>query len=502
MRDQQLEGRAGVGLRLRQCAAAESDDAAVSEHERDGRERDPLSCIGEHPVQHRVGEVERLRGHEADEEHVQRRRDVELLFLHQPAPGESTFDDGGGVARGLAAPGALEGEGRQDQALARRRALEAGMALEASGRGAAGLAARLLGVRAEVRLDEQRELAVGRFDDSDRRLQGLDGAVRLPRPRERVAEQADRPRDQLGFPEDVDRPGEVPSRLRCRDAQLGGSELEEHDPRRPRRRRFGERSAQPGDRGSGCPAPEGLVGHAAQELDPRRVPDRLRLGDLRGDPFRRGAARGEDAGRPGVRLGPLVRPDVRVDRFAHDRVGELQHVPGGQDLELGQQVVGPGRLVLRDPGEACRLGEAGAVTQHRHGTHEIARGRRCVGHAEQDRLGDGGWPDTPHPRRLPGVGHDPLPAGLAQQRLQEERVAPSGLPARRRELGGDVGAEAETAQRRRARGGQRARAQDGRLRCGGEPGQVGVGRRAGTGGAQEGQGQTVQPGGQVDEETQ
>ena len=238
----------------------------------------------------------------------------------------------------------------------------------------------------------------------------------------------------------------------------------------------------------GAPRPRAWSATRRRSSTRAGVPDRLRLGDLRGDPFRRGAARGEDAGRPGVRLGPLVRPDVRVDRFAHDRVGELQHVPGGQDLELGQQVVGPGRLVLRDPGEACRLGEAGAVTQHCHGTHEIARGRRCVGQAEQDRLGDGGWPDTPHPHRLPGVGHDLLPAGLAQQRLQEERVAPSGLPARRRELGGDVGAEPETAQRRRARGGQRARAQDGRLRCGGEPGQVGVGRRAGTGGGTGGPG--------------
>ena len=71
----------------------------MDDHERLRRDRGAGLGVGEHLLQARVGEIERVRGEQADHEQVEGAGDVELLLAEQPAAGERALD----VRRRLAA---------------------------------------------------------------------------------------------------------------------------------------------------------------------------------------------------------------------------------------------------------------------------------------------------------------------------------------------------------------------------------------------------------------
>jgi hypothetical protein len=51
-----------------------------------------------------------------------------------------------------------------------------------------------------------------------------------------------------------------------------------------------------------------------------------------------------------VHLAAFARPDVGVDGFAHDRVGELKALPRPQNRECDQHVSGAGHLLVGEFG--------------------------------------------------------------------------------------------------------------------------------------------------------
>lgn len=101
------------------------------------------------------------------------------------------------------------------------------MALQPPRRRGASLAAGLLGVSRELRLENQRPLPVGRFDDLDRRLEGLDSAVRLSCHSQRQRQLAHGDREKPRFPNQTDRLHQVVDRPRLGDAELRRAELEQ-----------------------------------------------------------------------------------------------------------------------------------------------------------------------------------------------------------------------------------------------------------------------------------
>ena len=138
------------------------------------------------------------------------------------------------------------------------------------------------------------------------------------------------------------------------------------------------------------------------------------LDELGGDPFLRRAACLEDPGATGVGVGELAWTDVHAHGLAHDRVGELEAVRGPEDVEGDQPIRGTGRVLLGELGHRRRLGEAGAVAEHRHRSHQGARGRRSCRQAEQDRLGHLRRSDPPHAHGLVGARRQPPLGGLTQ----------------------------------------------------------------------------------------
>ena len=65
---EQLERRARVGLGLRDVAAPQRDPAATLDHERHRRDRRAGPRVGERLLEARIGDVERVRGEQADHE--------------------------------------------------------------------------------------------------------------------------------------------------------------------------------------------------------------------------------------------------------------------------------------------------------------------------------------------------------------------------------------------------------------------------------------------------
>ena len=88
----------------------------------------------------------------------------------------------------------------------------------------------------------------------------------------------------------------------------------------------------------------------------------------------------EDQGGTGVGVGEPAWADVGPYGLPHYRVGELQALRRPENVE-GDQLVGGGRYVLvGELGHHCRLGEAGAVAEHRDRSHQRAR---CSGGSRQ-----------------------------------------------------------------------------------------------------------------------
>jgi hypothetical protein len=474
----------------------------VGQHERHPGDRSPGPSVLEHALHARIGQVERFGGEQPDHEDVQGRGDIELLLFEQPVANQRPLDVGSRLRRRRAGAGSFEREAAEHQTLPGRVARQAAVALEPPRRRRTGLDARLLGMGQEVRLEDQRQLGVHGLDHLDGRRQRGDGAIGRSGPRQPCGEQPDRCGQEVRIPERSHSFGEVLQRLGGGDALLGRSELEEH--RAPGRLwwRFTQRPTEPGDRCRGRPSRQRIGGHGAQQLHPGRVASRLRRCELGRDPFRGGPAVEEHLGRTGVRLRPLSGSDVRVDGLTDDRVGEVEGLPGLQDLEGGQQVGCSRSALVIDPREPGGLVGPGAVAEHGDGAHHGGGGRGRPGQTEQDGVGDGGGADATHPDRFPGVRLDVLLDHLVQQRLEEEGVAPGGGPTGGSEVRRDRSTEAVLVQGRHGVGAERARSQDGRLGTGRETGHVGddVPRRPGRG--EDDQRKTVEPGRQVVEELQ
>ena len=182
MGGQQLERRARVGL----GAGA----IAPRRNETQPRWTITNACAGidargsasrEHLLQARVGEVERVRGQQADHEQVERSGHVELLLAAAGGrPARRALD----VRRRLAPDSLARARSKARLASTRRSPGVApgqvGVALEPCRHRRAGLEAALLGVGRAVRLEQQRQLAV-------LRPRGRRSPSRSPRPRGRRA---------------------------------------------------------------------------------------------------------------------------------------------------------------------------------------------------------------------------------------------------------------------------------------------------------------------------
>jgi hypothetical protein len=406
----------------------------VAGHERERRDRGSGTGVGEHLVEKGVGRVERVCREQAGHEVVEESGDVEPLVAQQPAAREGALDVGRRVGRGLARPGALEREARQHESLPRRRALEAGAALEAARRGRARLQARLLGVSRELRLEDQSQLPVGGVHYLDGGLERADGAVGLSGHCERERQLAHGRCEALWLSDPVHGCAEVVDRPRRRHSQLRGAQLEQHVDLCLGGRRLRERAPKPGGRGPGGPAGEGVRGHPAEERHPLGGAVRRRGGDLRGDPFLGCAARSEHVGGTGMGLGPFERADVRVDGLAHDRVREFEPRALLEDGQRDQQIGRPRGLVLRDVGQPGHVGEARAVAEHGDRAHHGGSRRGPVGETQQHGLRHRGWADAAHTLRLARIRREPPLIRLAEQRLEEEGISARGVAAGRREL--------------------------------------------------------------------
>ena len=151
-----------------------------------------------------------------------------LLVAQQPPTRERPLQVLRRLAGGVARPGTLEREVRQDQALAGGVTAEVAVALQPARRQGTGLGAGQLRVGGGLGLEQQRQLPIVGLDDLDRRQDRLDRPVRVSRHGQRVREQANRGREQPGLAYQVDRRREVLHRLGRRQAELGGPELEQH----------------------------------------------------------------------------------------------------------------------------------------------------------------------------------------------------------------------------------------------------------------------------------
>ena len=353
--------------------------------------------VGEHLLQARVGEVERVRGEQADDEQVEGAGDVDLLLAQQPAARERALDVAPPhrVCR-LAGPGPLEGEARQHQALARRVAREVAVTLE-------------------PRRDREREprgwpaarrprapprAAAPARGPRPRRPRSPTRSPRPPGPRPptrsaRSPSRRDGGREQLRVPDQLGRLRELldappasrgaARRSRARAAPLPWTPAAVAPPApgratRPRRRALPAR-ARPRPPGAGA-----RPGRGRRPAPPRRS-------GRRSAPRRR-RARGEDLGGARVRLGAVVRADVRVDGFADDRVCELEAArpaSGSRARPGGRRRVPP----LRSEISASRAASArlGAVAEHRDGAHQRGRRRRGL------RRGAGAPPGPPRRAR-------------------------------------------------------------------------------------------------------
>ncbi len=195
-------------------------------------------------------------------------------------------------------------------------------------------------------------------------------------------------------------------------------------------------------------------------------------------------------------------PISDVHGLPHDRVGELEALGGGQDPKRGEEVGGLGRLGLAQLRQAGGLRRRRTVAEHRHGLHDRPGSSRPSLETQQDRLRDGGGADAPHALRAAGVRREAAIARLAEERLEEEGVAARGLAARGGEGRCDVRAEPALAQGHGRLGAERARADDAGLGRGGQAGDRARVPLAGPGGGDDGDGDPVEAGGQVVEETQ
>ena len=225
---QQLERGPRVGFRLCHAAAPPGEPAAMRDQESDGGDRRPGARADERFVEAAIGEIERVGIEQADHERVERTDHVVVLLAEEAAVGKCALDVHHRCARRFAGPGPLERETGEDQSLARCGAGQMLVPRQPLRRRRAGSEARLLRLGRELRLELQRKLTVVRFDDSDRRLDGLHGAIRTAGEAERVGELTHRLREQRRRRTRLDRRREVLDGFRHREPQLGRAELEEH----------------------------------------------------------------------------------------------------------------------------------------------------------------------------------------------------------------------------------------------------------------------------------
>ena len=226
---------------------------------------------------------------------------------------------------------------------------------------------------AQLRLEQQRQLAVVVLDDLDRGLERLDRRSAFPDQRQRAAQQANRGREQPRVPISstaavswsIAASG-VPTRSFAEPSSSSTSPLDaaaEAPPApgraRPRRRPALRARARPRPPGAGARPARGRRPAPPRRSGPRSAP--------------RSAASGEDLRRSRVRLGALVRADVRVDGLADDRVRELEASPGLQDRERDQQVGGERASSSVSSARQRSLGEARAVAEHRDRAHQGSR---------------------------------------------------------------------------------------------------------------------------------
>ena len=125
-------------------------------------------CVCEHRVEVAVGELERVRRHQSENEQVERPGDVGVLLRQQPVIRERPLDESGRGGARLAGPRSLERETRQHESLSGGVAGEVGVALQPRRDGAAGLQAALLSVRGPLRFQQQRKLAIAVLELVDR----------------------------------------------------------------------------------------------------------------------------------------------------------------------------------------------------------------------------------------------------------------------------------------------------------------------------------------------
>ena len=132
-------------------------------------------------------------------------------------------------------------------------------------------------------------------------------------------------------------------------------------------------------------------------------------------------------------LGALVRPDVRVDRLAHDRVRELE--PGsGEQRERDSQV---GGAAASSSASSARRAASGRLAPSP--STAAARTTAVAAGGLPARRRSTAWATAAGPIRRtraapPASVAQSLLGGLAQQLLEEERVAAGRLAAGGREL--------------------------------------------------------------------
>ena len=232
-----------------------------------------------------------------------------------------------------------------------------------------------------------------------------------PDDRQRVRELTHRDREQLRLADQLDRRHEVLDRAgpptevlpsRARAARTPGI----------RRRGLGKRPAETGDSGRGCTAHQRIGGDPTQQFDSFGIAEGFGRDDLSSDPLLGGAGVARIAAARACATHALGGTDVRVDRFPHDRMGELDPLGRREDRERHQQVGGPAASSVGELGTACRLGEARAVSEHRDGAYECGRGAGSPGKPEQHRLSHRGGADAPHPIGRFHVGTAPSARSL------------------------------------------------------------------------------------------
>lgn len=193
------------------------------------------------------------------------------------------------------------------------------------------------------------------------------------------------------------------------------------------RRRLGERAPQADDRRARRAAGERRPPGLQQRLGRRAVAAGRGRDEVRCELPRARAARPQQLGGARVRRRALARPQLGVERGAHERVGEAQVRRRVEDRD-GAQRVGPG-------GGAClvelrQLGDkpaVGVVAEHEHRAGDCLRLGRQPREAHEHGPRDALRREPAHARRLPGDRGDRLVRERARQLAQQERVAAAGL---------------------------------------------------------------------------